>query len=204
MDEMSDMRHRILSEAARLFVAQGYRGLSMREIAAACGLSKAGLYYHFRDKEELLMAVLIDNLEQMDRLIAACRRAGGSTRQVITRIVRRIFQMPQEQRAMIQTATQEMPHFSLASRQTFARVYQEKFTGQLAAVLEAGTAQGELRPMDARQGAWILLGMMYPFFSPRGADEAQATQGAVDLLLELFFNGAAGQAARTPKQDGTI
>jgi hypothetical protein len=29
---------------------------------------------------------------------------------------------------MIQTATQEMPHFSLASRQTFCRVYQEKFT----------------------------------------------------------------------------
>jgi hypothetical protein len=37
------------------------------------------------------MAVLIDNLEQMDRLIAACRRAGGSTAPVITRIVRRIF-----------------------------------------------------------------------------------------------------------------
>jgi len=52
------IRNRIIDEAARLIVTYGYDGIAMREIADAVGLSKAGLYHHFRDKEELLIAVL--------------------------------------------------------------------------------------------------------------------------------------------------
>lgn len=45
--EGSDMLARILAAAARLFMARGYRGISMREIAEAVGISKAGLYFPF-------------------------------------------------------------------------------------------------------------------------------------------------------------
>ena len=50
MTEALDLRARILAEATRLFVVYGYNGISMREIAEAVGVSKAGQYYHFKDK----------------------------------------------------------------------------------------------------------------------------------------------------------
>ncbi len=53
--ENIDVRDRILLKALQFFVAHGYDGISMREIAEACGLSKAALYYHFRDKEALFL-----------------------------------------------------------------------------------------------------------------------------------------------------
>jgi DNA-binding transcriptional regulator YbjK len=55
---VSDLRQQILSTAKILFIQQGYHGLSMRQIAEALGVSKAALYYYFRDKEELLIFTL--------------------------------------------------------------------------------------------------------------------------------------------------
>jgi len=47
--------HRIIEAAARLFGKEGYQGASMTQVAAAAGVSKGLLHYHFRSKEHLLI-----------------------------------------------------------------------------------------------------------------------------------------------------
>ncbi len=66
MAEETGVRARILNTALRLFVAQGYNGVSMREIAALCQLSKAGLYYHFEDKEDLFLEIINNQPESTE------------------------------------------------------------------------------------------------------------------------------------------
>jgi len=51
-------RDRILESSVPLFALRGYHGVSMRDIAAAIGLSPAALYYHFPDKEQLYIEVV--------------------------------------------------------------------------------------------------------------------------------------------------
>ena len=63
--EGRDLHNEILEAARGLFIAQGYRGLSMREIASVLGVSKPALYYHFKDKEELFLAILTAYLEEL-------------------------------------------------------------------------------------------------------------------------------------------
>ena len=48
----------ILDVAQVLFTEQGYEGLSIRDLAQHCGLAKATIYHHFRDKEGLYAAVI--------------------------------------------------------------------------------------------------------------------------------------------------
>jgi AcrR family transcriptional regulator len=50
-------RSSLLAAAARLIAARGYDAISMRDIAAAAGMEPGSLYYHFRSKEELFLAV---------------------------------------------------------------------------------------------------------------------------------------------------
>ncbi|WP_062382910.1 TetR/AcrR family transcriptional regulator [Demequina iriomotensis] len=57
-------RAEILNTAFFAFAAGGYRSASMVQIAAACGVSRAGLQHHFPSKEALLTAVL----EERDRI----------------------------------------------------------------------------------------------------------------------------------------
>ena len=51
-------RREIIDQATAMFGEVGYRGASLREIAARCGISHPGLLHHFPTKESLLLAVL--------------------------------------------------------------------------------------------------------------------------------------------------
>jgi AcrR family transcriptional regulator len=55
--DANSTRARILDVALDLFLAQGYDGTSLRQIAEQLGVTKAALYYHFESKEDILMAL---------------------------------------------------------------------------------------------------------------------------------------------------
>lgn len=189
--EVTASRQRILEEATRLFVSRGYHAISMREIAEAVGVSKAGLYYHFKDKQELLLAILTDNLENIEHFIQDARQEGTTAREQIGQMMRTIFSWAPERRAIIRLASQEMAHLSQAAQTEFRQRYHEKFIGQVEDILRSGVKQGELRAMDVRLATWILLGMMYPFLYPVHERELGAPEEAIELMLTIFFDGVA-------------
>src|SRR5215210_7715566 len=51
-------RAEILREATRLATVEGLDGLSLGRLANAVGMSKSGLFAHFRSKEELQLATV--------------------------------------------------------------------------------------------------------------------------------------------------
>lgn len=51
-------RETILRTAAQLATTKGLEGLSIGDLAAAVGMSKSGLYAHFKSKEELELATI--------------------------------------------------------------------------------------------------------------------------------------------------
>ena len=63
---MENGRTRILDEAARLFLARGYEGTTLRDIADAAGVKAGSIYYHFDSKESLLLDVLQRGISVME------------------------------------------------------------------------------------------------------------------------------------------
>lgn len=186
--ETIGMRQRILQEAARLFMRSGFSAISMREISEACGITKAALYYHFKDKEDLIVAILNENLASIGRLIDISLVAESSARGRLSLFMRSVFAQPVEERAAIRLASQEMANLSPAARTGFGRLYQETFLGPLAGILAEGMRSGELRLADPHQAVWVLLGMMYPFFYPNPERQTDL-DAAIDLMITIFFDG---------------
>jgi AcrR family transcriptional regulator len=58
-------REAVLREAARLFAERGFRGTSVEEIGAACGISGPAVYKHFASKHALLARLLVGISEQL-------------------------------------------------------------------------------------------------------------------------------------------
>src|SRR5579863_362703 len=58
-----DSRDEILRAGMRLFALRGFHETSMSEVARAASVSKALIFWHFKTKEELFMAVLNRLLE---------------------------------------------------------------------------------------------------------------------------------------------
>lgn len=70
-------RHRKIIEAGlKVFGERGFRGVSMADVAAECGVTKGLLYEHYRSKEELYDAcVEYERARVFDRLGAVVREA---------------------------------------------------------------------------------------------------------------------------------
>jgi AcrR family transcriptional regulator len=62
---------RILDAATNQFFALGYHGASMKELAEEAGVRSATLYYHFPNKEEMLVAIMRSTLEELTATVAA-------------------------------------------------------------------------------------------------------------------------------------
>jgi len=180
------LKEQILSVAARLFVAGGYNGFSMRQIAEELGVSKPALYYHFKDKDDLILAVLIAALEEYNQLINTCIVCDSSARQRLTRLVKSIFDLAPEKRALIRIAGQEIVHLSPLSRQTFNLLYHEKFIGRITQIFQDGIQAGEFMAVDPVLATRIFLGMMSPFFHLPDGNARHIS----DVTLSIFFEGA--------------
>ncbi|HYO67085.1 MAG TPA: helix-turn-helix domain-containing protein, partial [Archangium sp.] len=59
----------ILETAARLICERGYEGTSMQEIAAACRMTKAGLYHHVQNKEQLLFDIMSYGMDAFEQQV---------------------------------------------------------------------------------------------------------------------------------------
>jgi len=71
-------RERIPAEAWRLMNRQGYRAVTMADLAGRLGMSKKTLYVHFADKEALALALVARTSERIGREVErAVERGGG-------------------------------------------------------------------------------------------------------------------------------
>src|SRR5512139_89422 len=62
-------RRDLMHIAIDCFARHGYQATSIDRIAKAAGVTKGALYYHFRDKEELLFAAVTNRVGQFERRV---------------------------------------------------------------------------------------------------------------------------------------
>jgi len=66
-EEAEETRHRILDSALDLFSEKGYGHTTLNDIAERAGFTRGAVYWHFKDKVELFLA-MSDELEEMPAL----------------------------------------------------------------------------------------------------------------------------------------
>src|SRR6516225_4382264 len=62
-------RRDLMDIAIDCFARYGYQATSIDRIAKAAGLTKGAIYYHFKDKEELLFEAVKKRVTQFERRI---------------------------------------------------------------------------------------------------------------------------------------
>jgi AcrR family transcriptional regulator len=69
----SGRQSHVLETALAVFVRHGFRKTSMEDIAKAAGISRQGIYFHFKNKDEIFSAAIQkaidDGLQAADRIL---------------------------------------------------------------------------------------------------------------------------------------
>ena len=88
VSDPSGARGRLLREAARLFRDKGYERTTVRDLAAAVGIQSGSLFHHFRTKEEILKAVMVETIRLNTALMQAAVDAADSHRDKLQALIR--------------------------------------------------------------------------------------------------------------------
>jgi AcrR family transcriptional regulator len=139
------MREKVLA-AAQLFADFGLDATKMEDVAATTGVPKATLYYYFDGKEDLLAFLFAEILDEVERAIRGAVDGEGSAadrlRAVIVAHLGVFEDFPAASRAL-QFDLGRAARIPLIDERTDAA-----FLGPVRELLEAGAADGSLRPVE--------------------------------------------------------
>ncbi|HOV72190.1 MAG TPA: TetR/AcrR family transcriptional regulator [Dysgonamonadaceae bacterium] len=82
-----DVKDRIIQHAGRLFFQYGVKSISMDEVASSLGISKRTIYENFKDKEDLLLSYLKQEIERRDKLVREFMEECDNVIEVFLRIM---------------------------------------------------------------------------------------------------------------------
>jgi len=70
---MNDVRYKIISTAKKLFISQGYKKTTIRQIVEESGVLIGSIYYFFKNKEEIFQSIVLGMFDIADNyLIEKC------------------------------------------------------------------------------------------------------------------------------------
>jgi AcrR family transcriptional regulator len=180
--ESTTRKREVIAVATRLFLANGYAGTSMNEVAAACSIQKATLYHHFPSKSALLVHCATDGYSTAMSALTAIRdneRLDDVTR--FKRAMASLYAINLES-----TFGQMSPLIAEVSRlmPEVAQAFHDDFIGPqrqiLNDIIDRGIARGTFGPCDR-------LGMEHLIFGPVvKLSLSRSMFAAFDRLDELF------------------
>jgi AcrR family transcriptional regulator len=183
-------RDAILDTSAKLFSQQGYKEVSIRDIAQACGMTNAALYYHFKNKEDLFLAMLQRDHEQTLVALRAAANGPGDLRVDLKQLVACYAEVTCQRRQSFQTLRRDLSNVeNVRGHRLFAEMH-SSFMRPLEERLTQAQADGELQPGDARFYARLLHGMIIALtFEGKPGKQRKVSAQEVDAAVEVFLHG---------------
>ncbi len=81
-----DARAQILTAAMTLFARQGFANTSMNDIVRESGLSKGGVYWHFKSKDDLIAAIFDSFFGGQETILANVLISQGNAAEKLTQL----------------------------------------------------------------------------------------------------------------------
>jgi len=156
-------RGAVLKAAERIFALQGFDGARIDQIARDAKVNKALIYYYFRSKERLFLAVLEDLFSGLQARIESAARSSSNAEERFFDMVTAYFDFVDRRRTYPQIIQREV-------------IGEGKFLGAIARhlqpmykvatrIIQEGIKAGRFRKVDPGQLLLSAVGMIVFYFN---------------------------------------
>jgi TetR/AcrR family transcriptional regulator len=191
-----DRRRQLLISAAKCFAKHGYRGTTTARIAAEAGVSEPIIYRHFKNKQDLFIALIERVAEEVLR---NWREATRHAKTPLEKLQGLLYQNPATSDPWTRNVYQVLFHASTEVSdpkiQQAIRDHYERYVKVLASVMSEAQLAGEIRAdLPAEWLAWQIIHAAVGFAIVRPLDipshaNLKFVQGTIQLLIELLTRG---------------
>ncbi|MEY9875034.1 AcrR family transcriptional regulator [Streptacidiphilus sp. MAP12-33] len=152
-------RRALMDAALRLLEHQSFSGLGMREVTREAGMSPAGFYRHFRDLEDLGVALVEEAVDSLHAMIRAAFAEQGEPEGLIDHAVQVIADHVREHRVHVRFIARERFGGVRRVREAIAAEL-ERFTAEVAEALAAQPVSARWSEADLRMVAELYVDHM--------------------------------------------
>jgi AcrR family transcriptional regulator len=197
-----ESRGELLNVAIDCFARFGYQATSIDRIAREAGVTKGALYYHFKDKEDLLYEAVKNRVGQWERRVVEDVRPVGSAAARLRHVAQVCLEhaTKSNHRRMIITLMVESLDSSKPLSAEF-RGMMERFRKFLKSLIEAGQRHGEFRTdIDAVVAAELYAGAVMGAEIQHYQDPASVSlSDTLDAFMEQYLSWLAGSQNSNPR-----
>lgn len=183
------MKQKIIQESILLFENKGFNATSIQDIVDALNVTKGTFYYYFSSKEQLLMTIHHEYIEDLLNRQQIILGSNLSYREKLEQVVYLLISDIASQGPAGRVFFREMRHLSNANGLEI-REKRDQFRQNIEAILTGGIESGEFRQnLQANILAFAVLGMAnwsYQWYQPAGK---VSPEQLTSIYVELLLNG---------------
>ncbi len=179
------VRADLLAAARRVFTTRGYQEATISEIIQSADVAMGTFYLHFRDKEELLVALAEEGLQAIREHIHATI-SQHPDEPLLPLIIRTLLRTAYDQRDLFVLIGAGESALLVRTRTHRA---QQGFAGHFIPLLEQAREKGQLASYDPGLLAYLLVGLLMRAIDWWGEQDEPGPDVMADQILSLLEHG---------------
>jgi len=149
-------KEQIIEAARALFTMYGYRKVSMDEIAREAGVTKKTIYTYFKDKDELYQYFVLEEIEQMKKIIEKNEKKPIPFAEKIHQTIYEVLTY-KKQAKLIEGMVREAPYLGNITQSL--QYIDDNIQQYLKRKIETAIQEGHIRKCDTDLAAFLLFRM---------------------------------------------
>lgn len=179
----------IMLVSADLFRQRGYGATSIRDIGEAMGITSAALYYHFKNKEEVLLAVMRKGIEVVSKAVGEAIAIDEPVWNRVHAAMRAHLQISLTYQDYAAVLLHEFRHLSAEARKEMIKArdaYERLWDELLTEAQAAGAFRPGVEPRLLRLMIFGALNLVVNWYRPDGKHDPDKI---ADIYADIIGDG---------------
>ncbi|TFG04104.1 TetR/AcrR family transcriptional regulator [Candidatus Thorarchaeota archaeon] len=196
MATLSPREKEIITASHDLFTRFGFSKTTMEDIGKEVGLNQASLYHYFRNKEEIFLNVILDQISKLRAAIQMAMRDVNGLEQRLVAFYKAKFRFLQDDTLLGQVIQLDRKKISPETKKRIQKVWsnEKEF---VAAVIQNAIDNDEVPEIDTLRTAQVIIniteGIRFTQARQSLMDDKERSSKEIETELEyaisLFVNG---------------
>ena len=182
------VREKVLAAAVQLFAKYGYHAAPLRDIARLAGIQAASIYYHYTNKQALLVEIMETHMRQLNANLEHIVHQQGSVQQRLHEAVANHIRLHTTYKSEFFIIDTEIRALEGENRSRILSL-RDQYEALLQGLLCEGMEQGVFRESDVKVSSYAIIAMcteVAAWFRPGGR---LTVQQVIDIYSQMVTQG---------------
>ena len=185
-EELDRRRHEIFANTVHLFIENGFRETSMRQIANAAEMGKSSLYDYFKTKDEILLWAMEDEILDLTAAVQKIVAQSIPAIERLQQVMQRHLEYLLSSKDFYLKLSFEVQRLTMESQQRI-QTKRHAYQDLIRQLIDEGIQEGAFRPIDSLLATRLLITALTPtVFTSRPTGTPQAM---LDTALDIIMKG---------------